>query len=59
MNGSNIQNHSLMLSEYFHNIQYIDITISSNSIPMEIHIDESATTMSHGEFKIEVYNPEN
>jgi len=32
MNGSNIQNHSLMLSEYLHNIQYIDITIPSNSI---------------------------
>ena len=32
MNGPNIQNHSLMLSEYLHNIQYIDITIPSNSI---------------------------
>jgi len=26
MNGTNIQNHSLMFSEYLHNIQYIDIT---------------------------------
>ena len=36
MNGPNIQNHSLMLSEYLHNIQYIDITIPSNSIAIRL-----------------------
>ena len=36
-----IQNHSLMLSEYLHNIQYIDITIPSNSKGNHFQIYES------------------
>jgi len=59
MNGSNIQNHSLMLSEYLHNIQYIDITIPSNSI-FRFHSDpeESLSNLEQhhfNEFMNEIY----